>query len=85
MTERNALLQYLDHMTPDARDAFANRAGSSYSALRLAANGYKTGGKLQLSPEFAARIEKADLTGTLHRAALSPTCAACPYSGCAKK
>ena len=78
--ERNPLLQYLDRMTPDARDAFAFRAGSSYSALRLAANGYKTGGKLSISPEFAARIEKADLTGTLRREALSPTCAACPYS-----
>lgn len=85
MTERNALLQYLDHLTPDARESFANRAGSSYDTLRLAANGYKTDGRLQLSPEFAARIEKADLTGTLRREALSPTCAACPYSGCRSK
>ena len=67
MTERNPLLQYLDHLTPDTRDAFALRACSSYAALRLAANGYKTGGKLSISPYFAARIEKADLTNTLRR------------------
>ncbi len=75
----NALKHYLERLNPEERLAFAYRAGSSYAALRLAANGYKTKGKLQISPEFAARIEAADLTGTLKRGQLAPTCAVCPH------
>ena len=76
----NALKHYLDRLPAGERAAFALRAGTSYTTLRLAANGYKTDGKLQISPEFAARIEKADLTGTLKRQHMSPTCAVCPHA-----
>ena len=35
--------------------------------------------RIAITPEFAARIEKAS-RGALPREKLSPVCAACPYS-----
>ncbi len=80
----NALKAFIATMTPDELAAFAERAGSSPGAIRLAAQGYKTGRLLAVSPEFAARLEQADTTGTLLREEMSPTCAKCPYSGANK-
>ena len=76
----NILIDYLAALTPEARAAFAEKAGSSPMSLRLAAHGYKTGGKLSLSPEFAARIEAAS-EGELPRTLLSDTCAKCLFAG----
>lgn len=76
----NILLDHLAAMSPDARTSFAKKAGSSPMSLRLAAHGYKTGGQLSLSPEFAARIEAAS-GGALPRTQLSDTCKKCPFAG----
>lgn len=73
----NPLKQHLDQLTPAKRVAFAERAKTTPESLRIAANAYRTG-KLNLSPEFAARIERAS-KGELHRAQLSPVCARCPH------
>ena len=75
----NPLLEYLKSMPPKARAAFAANAGTSPGALRLAAKGYRTGGRLAISPELAARLERAS-GGLLKRADLSPVCAACPHA-----
>lgn len=76
----NPLKTFLAAKTPAEIATFAERAGSSPGALRLAAEGYKTGRKLLLSPEFAARLEQADDTGCLLREEMSATCGACPYA-----
>lgn len=76
----NILLDYLASLTPAERAAFAKKAGSSAMSLRLASHGYKTGGRLALSPDFAARIEAAS-DGKLSRTLLSETCAKCPFAG----
>jgi hypothetical protein len=79
----NPLKTYLKRLTIKERQAFAERAGSSDGSLRLAANGYKTSGKLVISPAFAARLEEAS-GGVLKREQLSEACALCPYAlGCA--
>lgn len=81
----NPLKAFIAAMTPDELAAFADRAQSSPGTIRLAAQGYKTGRLLSVSPEFAARLEQADTTGSLLREEMSPTCGACPYSGANKK
>ena len=79
----NPLKTYLRRLTVEQRVAFAERAGSSDTSLRLAANGYKTDGVLVITPAFAARLEAAS-NGELKREELSSTCAQCPYAlGCA--
>lgn len=74
----NPLKQHIGQLTPAKRIAFAKRAKSSVEAVRIAANAYRTG-RLNLSPEFAGRLERAS-KGELHRAQLSPVCAACPHT-----
>lgn len=79
----NPLIKYLNTKTPADRKVFAEAAGSSATSMRLAAHGYKTGGKLAITPEFAARIEAAS-DGALCRTELSGVCAACPLA-CASR
>jgi len=76
---KNPLLTYLNSLSPAERETFAKAAGSSVNSLRLAANGYKTNGKLAITAEFAARIEKAS-GGVVRRQDTSDTCKKCPYS-----
>lgn len=80
----NPLLKHLNSMSPEQRGEFAERAGSSPMSLRLAAKGYKTEGRLTITAEFAARIEKAS-DGELCRTSLSKTCAACPMACATRK
>lgn len=80
----NALLRFLKTLTLAQRKKFAARAGSSDMSLRLAAHGYKTKGKLVITPEFAARIEEAS-DGALCRTQLSQVCCACPHAKCVNK
>lgn len=75
----NPLLQFLNSLTPAQREAFAKAAKSSPTSLRLAANGYKTEGKLNITAEFAARIEKAS-RNALPRQTLCDTCKKCPHA-----
>jgi len=75
---KNPLLTYLNSLSQDERKAFAMRAGSSVDALRLAAHGYKTQGKVAITAEFAVRIEKAS-GGAVRRQTLSDTCKKCPF------
>ena len=81
----NPLKEFLAARSPAEIAEFAERAQTSPGALRLAAMGYKTGRKLILSPEFAARLEQADTSGSLLREEMSPTCGRCPYAGANKK
>ena len=74
----NPLKQYLDTLSPAQYAAFAVRAGTSTDTLRVTAGAYRTGG-LALSPEFAARLEKAS-RGALRRQDLAPVCAKCPHT-----
>lgn len=76
----NPLKAFIATMTPEELSAFAERAQSSPDAIRITANGYKTGRLLSVSPAFAARLEQADPTGCLLREDLSPVCAKCPYA-----
>lgn len=80
----NPLSRYLKTLTPEQREQFADAAGSSPASLRLAAKGYKTEGCLSLTPEFAARLEKAS-GGALSRSELSPVCCDCPFAKCVTK
>ena len=75
----NPLLDYWQGLTPEGRNTFARRAGSSIGAIRLAAHGYKTDGELDITPEFAARLEMAS-DGVLSRDKLAPVCKACPLA-----
>jgi hypothetical protein len=74
----NPLLKFLNSLTVEQRATFAEAAKSSPGSLRLAAHGYKTGGKLDLTPEFAGRLASAS-GGALRREQLSDTCAHCAY------
>lgn len=75
----NPLLKFLNGLTVEQRAEFAEAAKSSPGSLRLAAHGYKTDGKLDLTPEFAGRLAAAS-DGALRREQLSETCAKCPYA-----
>lgn len=75
----NPLKEYLDTLTAVQRVTLAIRAKTSPGALRLTAAAYRTKGKLSISPEFAARLEKAS-KGALTRTQLAPVCAACPLA-----
>ena len=81
----NVLRAYLAGLSPAEIEKFAERAQSSPGAIRLAAVGYKTDRMLAVSPEFAARLEQADPTGTLLREDMSTVCGACPYAAANKK
>ena len=79
----NPLKDYLDQLSPDGRAAFASRAGSSVESIRITAGAYRTGGLVDIHPEFAARLEHAS-HGTLGRTALSSVCSTCPHAQLAK-
>lgn len=73
----NPLKKYLISLTKDAREAFAAKAKTSTETLRVTAHGRN--GKVEITPAFAARLEKAS-RGALPRTKLSPVCAACPHA-----
>lgn len=75
----NVLLEHLTNLTPAQRRDLAEKARTSAASLRLAAHGYKTKGLLNLSPDFAARVEEAS-DGALSRTQLSDLCASCPHA-----
>lgn len=81
----NPLHQWLSMSSQDQKQQLAATAGSSIPSLRLAAKGYRTAGAVNLSAEFAARIEQAAATinapllPKIHREDLCGACAQCPY------
>lgn len=55
----NRLAMWLSMATTQQKQAMAELAHSSVAAIRLASKGYRTHGEVDLTPEFAARIERA--------------------------
>lgn len=87
----NELKRWLKQATPEEKASVKQDAGTTDGALRQACGGYRSGGELNLSPEFAHRL--ADATTKVRRrglkplsvGVLSPTCAACKYYKKGKK
>lgn len=81
----NVLQKWMSVATPEEKRELAFRAITTVGALRQAAGGYKTGGKLALTPEFAARIiAAADYLHRkglpiLHKGDLCPACRECKF------
>ena len=71
--------------TPREKEKLAELAGTTVNVLRVAAGGYKTGGALTLTANFAQRLSTA--SHTLERSGLPalcqedmcPACATCKY------
>ena len=74
----NKLLEWLNRATPQDKKILAERADSSVASIRLAAKGYRKEGALDLTAEFAGRLEVAS-SGQLRREDLCKACAECPY------
>jgi hypothetical protein len=81
----NKLLQWITAATMPEKLELAKRADSSLASLRLAAKGYRKDRELDISADFAARIETAAAVmqnphlPELKREDMCPTCATCPY------
>lgn len=86
----NKLAKWLSKATLHQKALMAKYANSSVAAIRLASKAYRTGGDVNLTAEFAARIEAAvDQTNNetvdgprmpvVRREDLCHACAACPY------
>lgn len=77
------LKEWLAKATTEQKNQLAEAALTSVPSLRLAAHGYRTNGEVDLTAEFAARIEKAlegiDLDITVRREDMCKACASCPY------
>lgn len=87
----NELKRWLKQATPEEKAGILRDAGTTDGAVRQACGGYRSGGDLNLSPEFAQRLSSA--SGKVRRRGLkpldvgllSPTCAACQYYNKGKK
>ena len=75
------LRDYIKRLTKKELAEFCKRAGTTPSAVRWSAYGYRSGGVPALSPAHAAALVDADQTGILKIEELSPTCAACKWRG----
>lgn len=86
----NKLARWLALATIHQRELMAQWANSSIAAVRLASKGYRTGGSINLTAEFAGRIEEAvkrvnyeTVDGSnlpeVRREHLCQACAECPY------
>lgn len=77
----NALQSWLYKATPQQRRELAEKAGTTTASLHQASKAYRTKGVLRITPDLAARLEKASLsiaiTPSLRREDLSPACSAC--------
>jgi hypothetical protein len=77
----NPLLSWLSKATAEQRKALASSAGLSAGSLHQMSRAYRTDGVLRITPEIAARLEKASLKfpirPQLKREDLSPACGAC--------
>jgi hypothetical protein len=75
----NPLKKYLADLTPDAIAKLARKAKTTPASLRVLSGAYRTGGRANLSPALAGRLEVAS-DGALRREQLSPVCAGCPHT-----
>jgi len=87
----NELKRWLKQATPEEKASILQDAGTTDGALRQACGGYRSGGELNLSPEFAHRLTEATVKvrrrglKPLNVGLLAPTCAACKYYKKGKK
>lgn len=80
----NKLLEWMVKATTEQKNKLALFADSSVASIRLAAKGYRKDGELDVSADYAARLEFASQRvggelPALRREELCKTCAECPY------
>lgn len=79
----NKLMMWLTKANTSQKMQLAERADSSVASIRLAAKGYRKEGELDVSAEFAARLEVAaeglGVDVELKRGDLCKACQECPY------
>lgn len=79
----NQLKLWMQQSTTEQKNKLAELANTSVPSLRLAANGYRTEREVDLTAEFAARIETAiaqiELDVPVRREHMCSACATCPY------
>ena len=80
----NKLRAWMERATPEQKRVLANLAGTTTANLHQASKGYRTGGKLRITPDLARRLEFAsrEIEGMppLYREDLSPPCAGCEFA-----
>lgn len=89
MKTKNVMQRWIDAATPAQLAKLAKLAGTTVGNLRQIAGGYRTKGKLQVSPELARKLEIASRPmnrhglPVLYRAQLCPACGRCEFAkGC---
>jgi hypothetical protein len=82
----NKLKQWMRVASTEQKEQLALASGSSVPSIRLASNGYRTGGEVDLTAEFAQRIANGIAlvnVGTklpeVKQEDLCKACAACSY------
>lgn len=83
----NKLSEWLSNATTAQKNMLARLANTSIPSLRLASKGYRKEGRIDLSAEYAARIELASTTinktevslPPIGRESLCESCSVCPY------
>lgn len=87
----NPLKRWMGAATPIEKTRLAKLARTSLGTLQQQAGGYRTEGRVSMSADLAARVEKAtqklvrkDLP-VLHRADLCEACGRCEFAREAKK
>lgn len=87
----NALRRWMTAATAEEKSKLAKLAGLSRAALAWAAGGYRSGGRADVAPEAARKIELAagkiarDGLPTIRREDLSPACGRCELAKRARK
>lgn len=90
MKTDNVMKRWLAVATPTQRKRLANLAKTTEGTLRQIAGGYRTRGKLQVSADLAAALEKASkqvsrqrsdhVLPQLWRTDLCPACGRCEFA-----
>lgn len=79
----NSLARWMAKATPVSRERLAHLADTTLGTLRQIAGSYRTKGRPRVTPELAARIERAVKTiggPKVLREELCPACAACEFA-----
>lgn len=80
----NQLRAWMERATPEQKRVLAKLAGTTVPNLHQASKGYRTNGKLRITPDLARRLEFAsrEIEGMpqLLREELSPSCAGCEFA-----
>lgn len=81
----NKLQEWMDRATPEQKKQLAEAAGTTLGSLRFTAAARRFGGTVNITPEFARRLELAaatihdDSLPTIKREDLCLACAQCEY------